>query len=356
MSNRVRAHGPSMARLIPLPLLIFLVPLLGSLLPACGSAETPDNAGVTGILVVYSGRREALIQPLVDQFTELHPEIEVVLKSGDNVELANALLEEAARPQADVFLATEVLTVERLFQEGAFEPYSSAYAGAIPAAYRQPDGDWTPLTLRARVIMYNTDQVRAGEAPTSILDLTDPAWEGRVAAAGSTNGSLQAQVAVMRQLLGDAATEAWLRGLLDNGVTFFGGHTDVRKAVGAGEFAVGLVNHYYYHLQAEEGSPVGVIYPDQGSGQMGVIVNATAIGLVRGAAHPAAAQAWIDFLLSDGQQLFAELNFEYPIDPAVPLHPDVLPLDEFRVAQFDLAQAVAEMDGPFDLIDRVGLP
>ncbi|MGH2606450.1 MAG: extracellular solute-binding protein, partial [Anaerolineales bacterium] len=316
----------------------------------------PDSAGLTGPLVVYSGRREALIQPLVDQFTELHPEIEVALKSGDNVELANALLEEAGRPQADVFLATEVLTVERLFQEGALEPYSSAFAGVIPAAYRQPEAGWTPLTLRARVIMYNTDQVTTGEAPTSILDLTDPPWEGRVAAAGSTNGSLQAQVAVMRQLLGDAATEAWLRGLLDNGVTFFGGHTDVRKAVGAGEFAVGLVNHYYYHLQAEEGSPVAVIYPDQGPGQMGVIVNATAIGLIRGSAHPATAQAWIDFLLSDGQQLFAELNFEYPIDPAVPLHPDVLPLDEFRVAQFDLAQAVAEMDGTFDLIDRVGLP
>ncbi|MGH2625198.1 MAG: ABC transporter substrate-binding protein, partial [Anaerolineales bacterium] len=126
--------------------------------------------------------------------------------------------------------------------------------------------------------------------------------------------------------------------------------------VGAGEFPVGLVNHYYYHLQAAEGSPVAVVYPDQGPGQMGVIVNATAIGLVRGAAHAAAARAWIDFLLSDGQRLFAELNFEYPIDPAVPLHPDVLPLEEFQVAQFDLARAVAELDGTLDLIDRVGIP
>lgn len=351
-----RAGRPVRSRLLHLTLFIPFATLFGALLTACGPTATPDPFGLTGRLVLYSGRREALIQPLVDQFTALHPEIEVVRKTGDNVELANALLEEASRPQADAFLATEVLTVERLFQDGALDRYTSPFAAVIPVAYRQPDGGWTPLTLRARVIMYNTDQVAAGDAPTSILHLTDPAWEGRVAAAGSTNGSLQAQVAVMRQLLGDAATEAWLRGLLDNGVTFFGGHTDVRKAVGAGEFALGLVNHYYYHLQAEEGSPVGVIYPDQGPGQMGVIVNATAIGLVRGAAHPAAARAWIDYLLSEGQQLFAELNFEYPVDPAVSLHPDVLPLDEFRVARFDLAQAVAEMDATFDLIERVRIP
>ena len=69
-----------------------------------------------------------------------------------------------------------------------------------------------------------------------IFDLTDPKWKGQVAAAGSTNGGMQAQVAAMRQLLGDEETEAWLNGLIANEVTFFGGHTDVRKAVGAGEF------------------------------------------------------------------------------------------------------------------------
>lgn len=355
MLDHVRSGGA--CRLFQTPeFATFLLFLIVAPIAACAPRGVPSGAEPAGPLVVYSGRREALIQPLVDAFSASHPEIEVLVKSGDNVELANALLEEAGRPQADVFLATEVLTVEGLFQEGALERYYSPHAAVIPAGYRQPQSGWTPLTLRARVILYNTDQVSSDQAPGSILDLRAPEWEGRVAAAGSTNGSLQAQVAVMRQLLGDPATEAWLRGLLDNGVTFFGGHTDVRKAVGSGEFALGLVNHYYYHLQAAEGSPVAVVYPDQGPGQIGTIVNATAIGLVRGAPHRAAAQAWIDYLLSDGQQLFAELNFEYPIDPSVRLHPDVRPLGEFRVAQFDLASAVADLDGTLDLIDRVGLP
>ncbi|MGH2626046.1 MAG: extracellular solute-binding protein, partial [Anaerolineales bacterium] len=191
MTSHARSGLPGPSRCISVRPIPFLV-LLGLLAAACAPRRPPQGDGLTGPLVVYSGRREALIQPLVDRFTQTHPEVEVIVKSGDNVELANALLEEAARPQADVFLATEVLTVERLFQEGALEPYASPNAGTIPAAYRQPDAGWTPLTLRARVIMYNTDQITPNEAPASILDLTDPAWEGRVAAAGSTNGSLQA--------------------------------------------------------------------------------------------------------------------------------------------------------------------
>jgi ABC-type Fe3+ transport system substrate-binding protein len=116
-------------------------------------------------------------------------------------------------------------------------------------------------------------------------------------------------------------TQAWLNGLITNEVTFFGGHTDVRKAVGAGEFKLGLVNHYYYHLQKAEGSNVGIIFPDQGEGQIGLITNATAAAVVNGAPHVAAAQAFLDFLVSrKGQKLFAEQNYEYPLLAGCELH------------------------------------
>jgi iron(III) transport system substrate-binding protein len=195
------------------------------------------------------------------------------------------------------------------------------------------------------------------DLPGSIFDLTDPKWKGKIAAAGSTNGSMQAQIAAMRQLSGEEETEAWLQGLLDNDVTFFGGHTDVRKAVGAGEFSLGLVNHYYYHLQQAEGSKVGVIYPDQGEGQLGLITNATAAAVVKGGPNPSAAQAFIDFLVStDGQKLFAELNYEYPILPGVALRDGVQPLDNFRLADVNVAEAALEADATFELIEKLGLP
>jgi iron(III) transport system substrate-binding protein len=161
----------------------------------------------------------------------------------------------------------------------------------------------------------------------------------------------------MRQLLGDEQTEEWLNGLIANEVTFFGGHTDVRKAVGAGEFKLGLVNHYYYHLQLAEGSNVGVIYPDQGEGQIGLLTNATSAALVKGGKNVAAAQAFLDFLVSaDGQKLFAEQNYEYPLLSGVALKEGVLPLGDFRLADVDIVKAALEFDAVFALMEQVGLP
>ncbi|RPI29085.1 MAG: extracellular solute-binding protein, partial [Chloroflexota bacterium] len=198
--------------------------------------ELPVTGEISGELVIYSGRSEPLIQPVIDAFKAKYPGVEILLNAGSNSELANALIEEKANPQADVFITTELFTVQSLSAQDVFQSYLPAGAEQIPAEFTGPDHTWIGLTRRARVIMYNTDLVTPQEAPQSIFDLTDPKWKGQIAAAGSTNGSMQAQIAVLRQLIGEAETEAWLEGLLANEVTFFGGHTDVRKAVGAGEF------------------------------------------------------------------------------------------------------------------------
>ena len=325
--------------------------------PATEVATEAPAEGVSGDLVIYSGRSEPLLQPVIDAFKAQHPDVNVLLKAGSNSELANALLEEQANPQADVFITTELFTVQSLAQDGVFQAYMPVGADQLPAEFLGADNLWTGLTRRARVIMYNADLVSEDELPTSIFDLTDPKWQGQIAAAGSTNGSMQAQIAAMRQLIGEEETEAWLNGLIANDVTFFGGHTDVRQAVGAGEFQLGLVNHYYFYLQQAEGSNVGVIFPDQGEGQIGLITNATAAAVVNGAPHVEAAQAFLDFLVSpEGQKLFAEQNYEYPLLPGVELHADVQPLDEFRFADVEVAAAAQDFDATFDLIERVGLP
>lgn len=317
-------------------------------------AETTD---VSGELVIYSGRSEPLLQPVIDAFQAQYPGVDVLLKAGSNSELANALIEEQTNAQADVFVTTELFSVQALAREGVFQAYQPAGADQLPVDLIGPDNLWTGLTRRARVIMYNADLVSPEELPTSIFDLTDPKWQGQIAAAGSTNGSMQAQVAALRQLIGEEETEAWLNGLLANDVTFFGGHTDVRKAVGAGEFKLGLVNHYYYYLQKAEGSNVGIIFPDQGEGQIGLITNATAAAIVDGAPHVEAAQAFLDFLVSaEGQKLFAELNYEYPLLAGVELQAEVQPLEDYRLADVNVAQAAEDFDATFDLMEKVGLP
>lgn len=320
-------------------------------------SSNEDGNTFSGKLIIYSGRSEPLIQPVITAFQAKYPQLEVLLKSGSNSQMANLLLEEKANPQADVFITTEVFTAHALSREGIFQPYEPVGFKNLPDAYKAEDASWVGLTHRMRVIMYNKDLVSQDELPASMFDLTDPKWKGQIAAAGSTNASMQAQIASMIQLVGQEQTVAWLNGLMENEVTFFGGHSDVRKAVGAGEFKLGLVNHYYYYLQQAEGSNVGIIYPDQASGEMGIISNATAAAIINGSRNLIAARVFLDFLVSaEGQRIFAEGNYEYPLLTGVALHPDLEPTDGLSMANIELTQVVNHFDATFDLIDMANLP
>lgn len=341
-----------------IPIFVVLILLLSSCSTQMPSQEIVDDGNsISGSLVIYSGRSEPLIQPVLSAFQEKHPNVKVLLKSGSNSQLANALIEEKANPQADIFITTEIFTAHALSQEGIFQPYEPVGYENIPDKFKAQDATWVGLTERLRVIMYNKDLVSQNELPNSMFDLTDPQWKGQIASAGSTNASFQAQIASMIQLVGKDTTEKWVDGLLANDVTFFGGHTDVRKAVGAGEFKLGLVNHYYYYLQLAEGSNVGIIYPDQSAGEMGIISNATAAAIVNGTKNQATAEAFIDFLVSpEGQRIFAEGNYEYPLLQGVALHPDITQLDNLTFANIELTQIVNRFDETFDLIEMANLP
>ena len=134
-----------------------------------------------------------------------------------------------------------------------------------------------------------------------------------------------------------------------------GDHTAVRQAVGRGEFALGLVNHYYYQLEKDAGSPVGVIYTDQDDGEIGVLVNVAAASIVAGAAHEENAQAFMRYLLSpSAQELFAALNFEYPLIAGIEDRADYK-RGTFKESDVDLAELGAMNDSTIDMIDEVAL-
>jgi iron(III) transport system substrate-binding protein len=326
--------------------------------PAAPTAAPTEPAAMPkGEVVVYTSRAEALFKPVIEAFNAAYPDIKVTVLNGSNSELAARILEERANPKADVLVNSDILTMENLAAEGVFAPNNSPAVMAVPADYRADDGSWVALTLRARVIMYNTDLVSPEELPKKMVDLADPKWKDMIGSANSTNGAMVAQLVIMRNQLGEPATEAFIQGLLENNTQFFGGHTDVRKAVGAGELKLGLVNHYYYHLSKAEGAPVGIIYPDQEDGGLGLMVNSTNAGIIKGGPNPEMARIFVDFMLSPaGQKIYAERNYEYPIVPGVPLAEGVAPLDSFRLNPFPLKTLRDELEPTRALVQKVGMP
>jgi iron(III) transport system substrate-binding protein len=317
--------------------------------------EPGATEALSGDLIIYSGRREPLFEPVVEAFEEATG-IDVSVKYGATAELGNALIEEKGNARADIFVGTDAATAESLRDEGVFAPFDASELASLPAGFRAVDGSWIGVSGRARVIMYNTELVDPADVPSSVFDLIDAKWDGKIAIPSTANSSFTAWVSSLRKLRGDEATRDLLEGLKDNDVTVLREHTDVRNAVGSGEFAIGLVNHYYYELEKEEGSPVAVVYPDHGPGQVGVLLNVAAASIVGGAPHEKNAQAFMRFLLgAEAQRIFAETNFEYPLVPGVAETRAEVERGSFVESAISLAELGQMNDDTLDFLDEIAL-
>ena len=327
-------------------LLLVAVLLAPAALSACG--------GSSADLVVYSGRNEALFKPILDDFAEASG-LQVSVRFADTTDLAGTLLEEGGSPRADVFIGQDAGALARLGEKGRLAPYDGPALDQVPAELRSADGTWTGLSARVRVLIINTEELPEAERPESLFELTDPKWKGKVAAPNATNASWIGFISEMRLKRGEDETRAWLEGMKANGLAVLGSHTDVRNAVGSGEFQIGLVNHYYYELEQREGSPVAQVVTDQEPGGFGAVVNASSGGIVKGGPNPENAKKLMDFLLTTkAQEEFAGLNFEYPVVPGVPTE-GLAPLESITGTGIELARLGPQVDKTLDLLREVGL-
>ena len=289
----------------------------------------PTTPASASELVIYSGRKESAIKPVVDLF-ERKAGVKVVLKIGKTSGLANEILQERQRPRADIFIATEAGVCQVLAREGMLDPYAPATARVIPPEYKSGRGYWTGISGRARVILYNTGLVKDREVPSSVLDLADPKWNGKIAIAGTRERTTLSWLGALVHVLGEAKAKAYIDGLLRNGLKVLPDNSDVWRGVGSGEFALGLTNSPNYHLALKAGLPVGVVYPDQGPSGMGSLVNPNAVAIVKGARHLVLARRFVDFILSqEAQAILVRHAFEIPLVSGMDAG-EVRPLSSFK--------------------------
>ncbi|MEN9872540.1 MAG: hypothetical protein RL450_475 [Actinomycetota bacterium] len=317
--------------------------------PATESTESASETAQSEPLVVYAGRSEELVQPLIDQFTA-ETGIEVEVRYAGSAELAAQILEEGDNSPADVFFAQDAGALGAVSKAGLLKTLDEGIRDLVSPEYGAKDGSWIGVSGRVRVLNYNPDKVV--ELPKSVFDLANPEYKGRVGIA-PTNASFQAFVTAMRVIEGEAKTLAWLEAMKVNGVVYEKNGA-ILDAVEAGEIDMGLINHYYWFAKAKE---VGVENLKSKIAQfesqdVGNLRNVAGVGIL---SDNPSAKIFVEYLLSEkGQRYFVEQTGEYPLVEGIDLVEGLVPLSDIPAPEFDLNDLDA-LEATLELIRQAGL-
>jgi iron(III) transport system substrate-binding protein len=326
--------------------------LLATLL--CSLAMVPYGFAA-GEVVVYSARNEQLIKPMFDAFTK-ETGITVKFVTDKEGPLMQRLKAEGANTPADVLLTVDAGNLWESANEGLLQPVDSKELEKnVPAHLRDPENRWFGLSVRARTIAYNTQKVKPGELST-YEDLAGPKWKGRLCLRTSKKVYNQSLVGMLIAQHGEAKTEEIVRGWVANLATEpFSDDTKTLEAIAAGQCDVGLINTYYYGrlMQKDPKLPLALFWPNQ-SGS-GVHVNVSGAGVTKHAKHKAEAVKLLEFLSSSkAQNLFADVNLEYPVNPAVKPDPSVASWGSFKQNPINVSKAGEFQAAAVKLMDRAG--
>jgi iron(III) transport system substrate-binding protein len=305
-------------------------------------------------LTVYSGRGEDLIGPVFDRFEELTG-ARVEVRYGGSADMALLIDTERDNSPADVFISQSPGAVGFLDDADRLVELPTDVLERVSEQNRASNGHWVGITGRVRVLVYNTDAVKADELPASVLDLTDPVYSGRVAVAPS-NGSFQDFVTAMRAELGDDATSSWLEGMAANDAPNYSKNSAIVDAVTRGEVDMGLVNHYYL-VEALKEDPglagANHVFPD---GDLGSLLITSAAAIVDSTDEREASAELIAFLLSDeAQAMSADGESEYPLVDGVPAPAGLEPLSEVAAITVDLDVLAGGLGATQDMIEQSGI-
>lgn len=316
------------------------------------TAAAPTNEQV---VTIYSSRNEQLIKPLLDKYTE---------ETGVNIELVTdktgplmARLEaEGANTPADMLLTVDAGNLWQAAEQGLLQPVTSSVLETnVPAKYRDPKGQWTGLSLRARTIFYDPSKVDASQLST-YADLADPKWKGKLCLRTSKSVYNQSLVASMIENLGTEKTEQVIRGWVDNLATdVFTDDTSLLEAIAAGQCEVGLTNSYYYGRIFDEKPdfPVQIFWANQGT--TGTHVNISGAGVIANSDNPSGALKLMEWLSSDAaQSIYASSDKEFPVKEGIDKSELLKSWGEFKPDNINVQKFGSLQTQAIQMMDKAG--
>jgi iron(III) transport system substrate-binding protein len=307
---------------------------------------------------VYTYRETKLVQPLFDAFTkDTGIKVNVVSASTG---LEQRIKAEGASSPADVLLTVDIGRIDDAVQAGVTQPIKSeALDKIVPAQYRDSDGHWAGISMRARVIYASKDRVK--QDAITYEELADPKWKGKICIRSGqhmyNNGLFAAYVAKH----GEAKAEEWLRGVKANlAQKPSGGDRETARDVAAGKCDIGIGNTYYWALMMNAetdkkpwAEATKVILPTFAGG--GTHVNLSAVLLAKHAPNKANALKLIEWLTGEpAQKIYADANYEYPVRAGVAINPTIAGYGKLNADAMPIGNIAANRKAASTLVDKVG--
>ncbi|MBL4888816.1 MAG: iron ABC transporter substrate-binding protein [Candidatus Lindowbacteria bacterium] len=327
-------------------------------LVSCGKPSATQNGSTAsankdaGTVVVYSGRSEKLVGPIIKQFEE-KTGIKAKVKYAKTPQLAATLLEEGDASPADVFLAQDPGGISATAE--LLTPLDPTIISLVPSWANDPAGKWVGISGRARTVVYSTKSLSPEQLPSTLAGFTDSKWKGKIGWA-PTNASFQTMVTAMRKTWGEEKTKSWLLGIQKNNPKVFPKNTPIVAAVGADEIEVGFVNHYYlYRFLKEDGEDFAARNFFLPGGGPGSLVMASGAGILKTSKNSSQANAFIRYLLSeDAQTYFATKTVEFPLAANVASPKDLPAIKDIKKPDLALSD-LQDLKGTQSLLRETGI-
>ncbi|MEO2215549.1 extracellular solute-binding protein [Chromobacterium vaccinii] len=306
-------------------------------------------------VVVYSARGEQLLKPIVEAYKK-ETGVNVKLVSDKEGPLMERLRAEGRNSPADLLLTVDAGNLWQAERLGLLKAVKSPVLDAnIPAHLRDPANQWYGLSIRARTIFYNTQKVKPSQL-SSYADLADPKWKGKLCLRTSKKVYNQSLVGMMLAEMGPAKTEQVVKGWVGNlAAAPFPDDTKMLEAIAAGQCEVGIANTYYYGRMMEKSPklPVGIFWADQAG--KGAHVNISGAGVTRHARNEKGAVKFLEWLSSEkAQNMFADVNMEFPVNPKVKPDARVAAWGDFKHNYINVSNAGTRQAEAVKLMDRAG--
>ena len=316
---------------------------------ACSSGDEGPQT-----LTVYSGRSEDLVAPLIQQFED-ETDIEVSVRYASSTDMAATLREEGANSPADVFFAQDPASLGAIAEAGLFSVLPGDLIAGIPSEFSGGDV-WVAVSLRSRVLVYDTERLSPADLPATVDGLLDPAWGGGRIGVAPGNASFIAFVSAMILERGEEGALAFLQGLAANDPQIFSGNSPIVAAVNDGTVEVGLVNHYYLlGLRSDVGETRAENHFFTTAGAESLVMPAGA-GMLGASRNKEAALRFIEFLLSDtAQEYFVTQTFEYPAVAGIATPEGVPAIETLAQPSLELSALAGVLDRATQLISEAGL-